>query len=101
MVPPTPLASLSSLADRFATIIHHRQGPYLTPGYKISGVFCSVVIGCLYLHATGYFFGEIHFSGDFCPVVLGTLYLHATGIRVIFLRDFVFIFTHATLDLHE
>ena len=35
MVPPTPLASLSSLADRFATIIHHRQGPYLTPGNQI------------------------------------------------------------------
>ena len=32
MVPPTPLASLSSLADRFATIIYHRQGPLLTPG---------------------------------------------------------------------
>ena len=25
-------------------------------------------------------FGEIHFSGVFCPVVLGTLYLHATEI---------------------
>ena len=42
MVPPTPLASLSSLADRFATIINHRQGPYLTPGnhsYTNSRVF--------------------------------------------------------------
>jgi hypothetical protein len=35
MVPPTPLASLSSLADRFATIIHHRRGPYPTPGNHI------------------------------------------------------------------
>ena len=32
MVPPTPLASLSSLADRFATIINHRRGHVLTPG---------------------------------------------------------------------
>jgi hypothetical protein len=39
MVPPTPLASLSSLADRFATIINHRQGPYLTPGNQILGCF--------------------------------------------------------------
>ena len=67
MVPPTPLASLSSLADRFATIINHRQGPYLTPGNQILGVFCSVVFGFLYLQATEFLykflgvFGEIHF----------------------------------------
>ena len=36
MVPPPPLASLSSLADRFATILHHRQGPILTPGFARS-----------------------------------------------------------------
>ena len=38
MVPPTPLASLSLLADRFATIINHRQGPLLTPGPTILGL---------------------------------------------------------------
>ena len=104
MVPPTPLASLSSLADRFATIIHHRQGPYLTPGNHIViqnlgcflfGRFRLPIFTCDRIFS----FGEIHFSGVFCPVVLGTLYLHATGIRVIFLRDFVFIFHHARIDL--
>jgi hypothetical protein len=37
MVPPTPLASLSSYADRFATIIFHRRGHVLTPGSTILG----------------------------------------------------------------
>jgi hypothetical protein len=59
MVPPPPLASLSSLADRFATILHHRQGPILTPGnqivIQIIRVFLSVVLGCLYLTTTGCF----------------------------------------------
>ena len=79
MVPPTPLASLSSLADRFATIIHHRQGPYLTPGNHIViqnlgcflfGRFRLPIFTCDRIFS----FGEIHFSGVFCPVVLGTLY---------------------------
>ena len=66
MVPPTPLASLSSLADRFATIINHRQGPYLTPGNH-SYTNSSVVFGFLYLQATEFLykflavFVEIHF----------------------------------------
>ena len=60
MVPPPPLASLSSLADRFATILHHRQGPILTPGnqivIQIIRVFLSVVLGCLYLTTTEVFY---------------------------------------------
>ena len=68
MVPPTPLASLSSLADRFATIINHWQGPYLTPGNHIViqnigcflfGRFRLLIYTC---DRIVFFFGEIHFS---------------------------------------
>ena len=49
MVPPTPLASLSSYADRFATIIYHRQGHVLTPGPTILGLILLVAFEFLYI----------------------------------------------------
>ena len=58
MVPPPSLASLSSLADRFATILHHRQGPILTPGNQI-------VIQILWCFLSVVFLIPI-FTGDRC-----------------------------------